>query len=209
MQGPSRVPAAARCHHVHYPGDMTADTIGDDFDVDTLKSMCVGEPFKLTPSPPHAQCHPISTPAIKHNVFFVPSSQNVLPVLPKPTTLYLQSSQGAGLEICSAKTCCKPFKELPNYKDLLDTFSSLQTMDYNGVTLQQYTALELTNQCFDMIFALFGNCVNEDVFEKHLHFSEDDLLGMMKAHTYNSLLKIPPMSMLQSGNRRGNRSART
>ena len=100
-KAPAESHVAAGRRRIHYPGDATADTIGDstadiigdstadtigdELDVDTLKSMCVGEPFKLTPSPPHTQHHPISTPAIEHDVFFAPSSQNVLPVLPQPT----------------------------------------------------------------------------------------------------------------------------
>jgi hypothetical protein len=36
-----------------------------------------------------------------------------------------------------AKTCWKPFKELPNYKDMLETFSALQSTEYCSVTLQQ------------------------------------------------------------------------
>ncbi|KAF8232837.1 hypothetical protein L208DRAFT_1377502 [Tricholoma matsutake] len=110
-----------------------------------------------------------------------------------------------------AKACWKFFKRLLNYKEMLETWRSLQSMEYTGVMLQQRrcafdhevkrfskTAMELTTQHFDMAFILIGNCINKDAALgtvqctpglKGLSIDDNELLGIMKSHAYNLALE--------------------
>lgn len=82
----SRAPAetyvAAGLRRVHYPSATTTDVVGQNSDdVRSLRSMCVDEPFELTPSPPPPpQLPAVFTPAIESDVFSAPSQQDVPPL---------------------------------------------------------------------------------------------------------------------------------
>jgi hypothetical protein len=84
-KAPAESHVAAGRRRVHYPSDTSMDITGGHSDVDILKSMCVDEPFQLTPSPPpRAQLPPIPTPTIENDVFSAPSQREAPSLLPQP-----------------------------------------------------------------------------------------------------------------------------